>query len=386
VSEARLEPPGLNYLHLFAREAEGHMGAGESAAERGASAARAAEVLRRKAEHAERAARRYQKGSEGERLLVEMLRPLEFHGFRMLADCSVPGAVSNIDLIVVGPPGVFVIDAKNWSGQLATNGTTLLHNGRSCRQEVEKLEAQAAAVAQALRTAGSDRVPVWPILAFVGEATVPDYHLLERCYITGGAAVADLLRAAAPALDPTWLDWVHSVLNTSLPPRTAELAGPSRAPEEPVLFLTPWFRYGKRRRYARDENGNDGGYLDLVDGVVVSDSPVAEQVLGQLLPHYADQLGEVGLSEHDGGIIKRFLSGSRRNRPLSPTPLVVGYEWRKSGMWRLYVNRFGADGLKQELGWFDLQDSRAYSEGGFDAQVRYCGEKYLAYRRSRTSR
>ena len=288
--------------------------------------------------------------------------------------------MSNIDLLVVGPPGVFVIDAKNWSGQLAISGSTLRHNGRSRRTEIEKLHAQAAAVAEALRSAGSDRIPVWPVLAFVGEATVPGYHLLDRCYVTGGTAVADLLSAAAPVLDPTWLDWVHSVLNAALPPRTAELAGPSRAPEEAILFLTPWFKFGKRRLYGRDENGNDGGYLDLIDGAVGSDSPVAEQVLGQLLPHYADRREEVGLSEQDGGIIRRFLSGSPRRRPLSPTSLVVGYEWRKSGMWRLYVNRFGEDGHKQELGWFDLDDSRAYSDGGFEAEVRYCGEKYLAQR------
>lgn len=362
------------------------MGAGESAAERAASAERAAEVLRRKLATAERVAQQYEKGSEGERLVAEMLQPLQFHGFRLLPDCSVPGAVSNIDLLVVGPPGVFVIDAKNWSGELATRGTTLLHNGRSRRQEIEKLESQATAVINALRQAGSDRIPVWPVLAFVGEATVPGYHLLDRCYVAGGTAIADLLRAAAPALDPTWLDWVHSVLNAALPPRTAELAGPSRAPDEAVVFLTPWFKYGKRRLYARDENGNDGGYLDLVDGAVVSDSPVAEQVLGQLLPHYADQLEEVGLSEKDGGIIRRFLSGSPRRRSLSPTPLVVGYEWRKSGMWRLYVNRFGADGEKEELGWFDLDDSRAYSDAGFEAEVRYCGERYLAYQRSRLRR
>jgi hypothetical protein len=359
------------------------MGAGDSAAEKASSAARAAEVLRRKLETAERVARQYEKGGEGERLVAEMLRPLESRGFRLLPDCSVPGAVGNIDLIAVGPPGVFVIDAKNWSGELATRGTALLHNGRSRHQEIEKLEAQAAAVTGALRAAGADSVPVWPVLAFVGEATVSGYHLLERCYITGGTAVTDLLGSAAPALDPTWLDWVHSVLNISMPPRTAELIGPARAPAESVIFLTPWFRYGKRRLYARDENGNDGGFLDLVNGVVESDSPLAEQVLGQLLPHYTDQLEEVGLSADDGGIIRRFLSGSRRRRPLSPIPLVVGYEWRRHGMRRLYVNRFGEDGSKLELGWFDLDDSRTYSDAGFDAEVRYCGEKYLAYQRSR---
>lgn len=358
------------------------MDAGQSAANRAASASRAGEHLRRKADAADAAAAKYQRGFEGEQRLAEWLAPLETIGFRLLADCSVPGAVGNIDLLAIGPPGVFVIDAKNWSGKLEVRGSEVLQNGRRRRDVLHGLDAQAVAVDRVLRSGGASTVPIWPVLAFVGEASIAGYQLANRAYVTGGRSVVDLLRSAAPVLDSAWIEWAHAALARACPPRTALLDGEATPPEEHVVFLTPWFKYGKRRIYARDEVGTDGGYLDLLSGDVVGESPVAAQVLGQLLPHYLSDLEGAGLTDDDTAGVQTFLA-SRARATARAMPLVVGYVWRKGGLRRLYVSRLTTDSQMLSMGWYDLEDGRTYSQGDLNAEVRFCGQTYQSVEQAR---
>lgn len=55
-------------------------------------------------------------GAEGERRVAEVLA--EAVGVEVLHDRRVPGSKANIDHVAVGPAGVFVIDAKKYTGQV----------------------------------------------------------------------------------------------------------------------------------------------------------------------------------------------------------------------------------------------------------------------------
>ncbi len=55
-------------------------------------------------------------GAEGERLVGEVLKGVR--GIEVLHDRLIPGSRANIDHLVVGPSGVFVIDAKKYTGKL----------------------------------------------------------------------------------------------------------------------------------------------------------------------------------------------------------------------------------------------------------------------------
>lgn len=57
-------------------------------------------------------------GAEGEELTGKFLRPLEKQGFRVIDDRLIPHSRANIDHIVVGPPGVFTIETKNYAGRV----------------------------------------------------------------------------------------------------------------------------------------------------------------------------------------------------------------------------------------------------------------------------
>jgi hypothetical protein len=54
-------------------------------------------------------------GAAGERRTERVLGPLGRVGWTVTHDLELPGA-GNIDHLAVGPPGVFVLDSKAWSG------------------------------------------------------------------------------------------------------------------------------------------------------------------------------------------------------------------------------------------------------------------------------
>ena len=55
---------------------------------------------------------------------------------------------ANIDHVVVGPGGVFVIDSKNWSGDVRVVEGTLRQNGRSREKAVASAADASLAVAE----------------------------------------------------------------------------------------------------------------------------------------------------------------------------------------------------------------------------------------------
>jgi Nuclease-related domain len=55
-------------------------------------------------------------GAQGERRTARLLAPLERRGFQVFHDLAVPGSPANVDHLVVGPTGVYVIDSKRYRG------------------------------------------------------------------------------------------------------------------------------------------------------------------------------------------------------------------------------------------------------------------------------
>jgi len=62
----------------------------------------------------------WQDGAIGEQWTAKSLRPLEARGWVVLHD--LPGDRGNLDHVVVGPGGVFLLDSKRWRGSTAVNG------------------------------------------------------------------------------------------------------------------------------------------------------------------------------------------------------------------------------------------------------------------------
>jgi hypothetical protein len=111
----------------------------------------------------------WRRGAAGERRTAQLLGPLERHGWVVLHDLAVPRSQANIDHLVIGPGGVFVIDSKQYRGRLQLDPSGGLWHGRYPLAPVLRaVEFEADRAAQVL----ADPQVVVPIVAVHG-AQVP---------------------------------------------------------------------------------------------------------------------------------------------------------------------------------------------------------------------
>lgn len=96
--------------------------------------------------------RRWSQGAEGERMVADTLRMLGRYGWTAVHDVHWPGRPkANIDHIAIGPAGVMVIDAKNWTGHVDVRDGELRQNGYRRTDQVAAAAEAAGAVAALLR-------------------------------------------------------------------------------------------------------------------------------------------------------------------------------------------------------------------------------------------
>ncbi len=112
-------------------------------------------------------------GAEGERRVAEVLS--EAAGVQLLHDRLVPGSRANIDHLAIGPAGVFVVDAKKYTGQVEVRDVggllrtdhRLYVKNRDRSKLVDSMKWQVDVVRTALGDDFAD-VEVHGVLCFVG--------------------------------------------------------------------------------------------------------------------------------------------------------------------------------------------------------------------------
>ena len=355
-------------------------------------AADAAERLRQRAARADHLAAACELGAAGEELVAELLAPLAAIGYRQFDDRRLPGRESNLDHLVVGPAGVFVIAAKNWGGQIRIDDDVLRISGRRRSDQVDAVRSDAHAVADVLSAhlSGEART-VQSVMCFVGEARVGIPTMVDGVHLVDGDSIVDFFARMDVSMQPGEVSAVASVIADNLAPRIAEAAevelvavresDEAHPPPEPIVYLTAWHGRGKHWLYVKDELGNDGGYLDLKSGQVVESTEAARAVLQQLLPHYINGGDGAELSAENRGAVRRFLSSVFSSSATSgpEVSMVAGQLWRNYGLRRLYVDRLEPGAQRTPLGWYDLDDGIATATTAeFEPIVRYCGRQYLS--------
>jgi hypothetical protein len=147
----------------------------------------------------------------GERRTARLLDPLERHGWAVLHDLALPSSRANIDHLVIGPGGVFVIDSKQYRGRLQLDSSGRLWYGRyPLASALGAVSFEADQAAQVL--ADPDMVVV-PIMAVHG-AQVP-----------WGKVVVDGVPVVTARRLPSMLRQLPAVLG---PERVANLANRAR--------------------------------------------------------------------------------------------------------------------------------------------------------------
>jgi hypothetical protein len=72
----------------------------------------------------------WRRGAAGERRTAHLLEHLGQQGWAVLHDLAIPGSQANLDHVVIGPGGVFVIDSKQYRGRLQLDPSGRLWHGR----------------------------------------------------------------------------------------------------------------------------------------------------------------------------------------------------------------------------------------------------------------
>lgn len=137
----------------------------------GESARDLARRQREKAGRLSRSADLYERGAEGEEATAAVLTALPVDEWTVFHDLRWPGRrFANVDHVVIGPPGVFVIDTKNWTGRIEVRDQVLRQNGRGREAAVAGVAEAAIAVGEL--TQAIDPQSVHPVLCFVRDESL----------------------------------------------------------------------------------------------------------------------------------------------------------------------------------------------------------------------
>lgn len=169
--------------------------------------------------------RQWQAGSGGELRVVEVLVGMVDAGWRILPDRRWPGTTrANIDVLLVGPGGVFVVDVKNWADLRIEDGR--LWRGHEEVDDADKLGAQCAAVEGALAEVGLPASEVVPILALAGRSRVQTS--LGPIEVLGERDLPRYLLRRGVRLDAAQVDVVAQQLDRVCPPMPERAAAARR--------------------------------------------------------------------------------------------------------------------------------------------------------------
>jgi hypothetical protein len=98
-------------------------------------------------------ARGWRRGARGERRTARLLRRLTRDGYICFHDLAVPASDTKVDHLVIGRSGVFVIDSKQWTGQVHQGVDGLVwHNHYPLDRTLATVRWEAEAISRVLGT------------------------------------------------------------------------------------------------------------------------------------------------------------------------------------------------------------------------------------------
>jgi hypothetical protein len=177
-----------------------------------------------------RQARQFRAGGLGEQQAAsrvqQVLVDLGCSDWHLLPDRRWPGARrANLDLLLVGPPGVVLVDAKTWA-EPRIGGGSLWRGQLNADEELQKARDAADAVAAVLADGGLAPSAVHPVILLVGRKT-PAVHV-GGVAVVGDLALQRMLTRLGPRLDAAEVAAVTALLDEQCPPAAKHRAAPTR--------------------------------------------------------------------------------------------------------------------------------------------------------------
>jgi hypothetical protein len=213
------------------------MAGGSSAALQADAAQGLADELRRRADDYERMVANYHAAAASERRLEQTLSPLRNQGFHVLADRQWPGSRrAQVDFLVVGPSGVFIVDAKSWRDvrvERTNSGPRVFQGDDDVTDRFDGLISLGDTIADILADVGLAPGEVHTLAVFTNrrdlKATVSGVELMSE------PAVVERILAAGRRLPETEIERVLVALMTACPPYAASATPASVVVSAPPL-------------------------------------------------------------------------------------------------------------------------------------------------------
>lgn len=218
----------------------------------GESARDSARRQRDKAERLLRSAELHERGAIGEETTAAELSVLAAKGWTVLHDVRWPGRpFANVDHVVIGAPGVFVIDSKNWSGQITVRDGVLRQNGYRRGPAVAGAAEAALAVAQLTDVVTPDHVE--PVLCFVRDEPLSGRS--RDVMVCSTSNLVQMLESRPRVLTATQVRDASLQLDALLSPRaTGTRPARSRSLTPRRVTSAPRSRPSKKRPRRRDKD------------------------------------------------------------------------------------------------------------------------------------
>lgn len=191
------------------------MAAGGSAHARAAEMSAQAIRLERLAREKRQEAANYRKAAASEAGLAGVLAPLRDRGWVVLEDRRWPGSRrANVDFLLVGPPGVLVLDAKHWHDVRIENG--MLYRGQSSEEaQIDKLHRLLDALHATIEDTGLTPANLQAALVFTG----CDFRIqVGATWMLGESSVVSWLLKQQARLSAVDVQTIASILDEACPP------------------------------------------------------------------------------------------------------------------------------------------------------------------------
>lgn len=166
-----------------------------------------------------RQAGRHAAGCRGERAVCGQLSKLAQHGFLHMDDLrwrADPASLVNVDHLIIGPAGVFVVDAKNWAGRIEVRGNFLLQDGVARDERLIALQWLTHRVEDVLVSAGFAHRPHALVCFGTPQPSLPPG--VGRVLLSDVDSIVGLIESRPVALSPEQVRTITELLAYAFPP------------------------------------------------------------------------------------------------------------------------------------------------------------------------
>ena len=188
----------------------------------------------RAAAEARAAAGRYGAAAVSERRIADALSRLAGRGYHLLPDRQWPGSRrAQVDLVVVGPGGVFIVDTKWWN-DFAVVLDRCFRDQEDVTDEILRLADLAFGAEAALASVGLAPGEVRPVMVMANRSGIR--HSISTVDIVGEGDILRHISARGTRLTPAQVDTVLAATIAHFPPlNSPTLTSLTPSVPEPVL-------------------------------------------------------------------------------------------------------------------------------------------------------